>query len=332
MNKNLKQLVFFSISIITLIFLLDLSTAYAKDSLIQRIRERITQKRRSRTEIEHTRDDIKKSILVDGVKRTYIVHVPAQYKRDRSYPLVFVLHGGTGNAENAMRMSQMSPKADKEGFIVVYPNGTGKFKDRLLHWNDGREHAQTEADDIVFFRQLISQLEKDYSIDPKRIYATGISNGGVMTYRLGCELSDVLAAIAPVAAALHCDKSAPDSPLSVIIFHGTADKYVLYEGGAGKAAGGKQRIDKPVAYAADFWVKHNACNPVQAKEEFGSILKESYSGGRANTEVILYTIEKGGHSWPGGKKGLRYGNPDPPTQEISATDLIWEFFNRHPKG
>jgi len=340
MNKNLKLAVCFLGFLLTLIFLLDLTTAYAQGPLRQRIRERLIQRGRPDTYKGNVNEDglqpndAKKSILVGGVKRTYIVHLPAQYKEGQPYPLVFVLHGGTANAENAIRMSQMNPKADKENFIVVYPNGTGKFEDKFLQWNDGsRRSGQKEnaADDISFFRQLISRLEKEHKIDPKRIYATGISNGGMMTYRLGCELSDVLAAIAPVAGALNYDKTAPTSPLSLIIFHGTKDEYVPYNGGFGKAAGGKQRTDKSVAYAVDYWVKHDGCVPVPKKEESGNIIKESYSGGKANTEVVLYTIKGGGHSWPGGINDLRYGNVDPPTQEISATDLMWEFFKKHSK-
>lgn len=337
MNKYSKQLIFFSIFFTAIIFFADIPTAYARDSLIQRIKNRIVQRRESSRQRESVSGcgiqpvDVKQSILVAGIKRTYVVHVPAQYKTDCLYPIVFVLHGAGGNAENAIRMSQMNPKADKEDFIVVYPNGTGKLKNRMLRWNDGREHAPTTADDVAFFRHLILKLKKDYNIDPNRIYVTGFSNGGMMAHRLGCELSDVLAAIAPVAGSIHCDKTDLTVPLSVLIFHGTEDKYVPYDGGLGKSSGSKQRIDKSVAYAVDFWVDNNGCDPVSLKETFGSIIKESYSGGRMNTEVILYTIKGGGHSWPGGKKGIRYGNADPPTQEIYATDLIWDFFESHPK-
>jgi polyhydroxybutyrate depolymerase len=228
----------------------------------------------------------------------------------------------------------MNPKSDKDGFIVVYPNGTGKYKDRFLNWNDGSQRSGSnggDVDDVAFFRQLIVQLEKDYNVDPKRIYSTGLSNGAIMTYRLGCELSGTLAAIAPVSGALNYEKGGPAAPLSVIIFHGTEDRYVPYEGGVGKASGGRTRNDKSVAAAVDFWVKHNGCNPVPTRNEFGNIVKEQYAGGVADTEVVLYTIKGGGHSWPGGLNGVRNGNVDPPTQEISATDLIWEFFSKHTK-
>jgi polyhydroxybutyrate depolymerase len=323
-----------TITVLGFLFLSSLA-GYAQTTIRERLRERIAERaqKQSATEEEFSTEDKKNTILADGIVRTYIVHLPVHYKQNEIYPLVFVLHGGTANAENAMRMSQMSPKADQERFIVVYPNGTGKFKDKFLHWNDGSQRSgdgTSEVDDISFFRQLISQLQRDYKIDSKRIYTTGLSSGAIMTYRLGVELSDKIAAIAPVSGALNYDKSVPAEPVSVIIFHGTADKYVPYNGGIGKSSGG-QRQDKPVAYAVDFWVKHNGCNPVPVKTEQGNIIKEEYRGGTAGSEVILYTIKNGGHAWPGGISGARYGNVDEPTQEISATDIIWEFFKKHPK-
>ncbi len=332
MNNGHKLKMCFVAFVAMFCVLSDVATGFAQGSFREKILERVQKNKSAESGLEL--GDIKKFMVVKGVKRSYIVHLPKRDQPGKKLPVVFVLHGGTANAENAIRMSQMNPKADAEGFIAVYPNGTGKFQDRLLHWNDGSQRSgerETNADDIAFFRQLIKQLEKDYSIDSRRIYATGLSNGAIMVYRLGCELSDKLAAIAPVAGALNYNKSLPANPISVIIFHGTADEYVPYNGGIGKASGGRKRNDQSVAYAVDFWVKHNACKPIAAREEFGNIIKEQYSGGRANTEVVLYTVKEGGHSWPGGIKGIRYGNVDEPTQEISATNLIWEFFQKHPK-
>lgn len=325
-----------TISIPAGIVFLSLSVAFAQGTFREKIKERIAEKRQERRGANNGLQpgDTKRSIMVDGLERTYIVHLPRQYKQGNPYPLIFVLHGGTANAENAMRMSQMDPKADKEGFIAVYPNGTGKMKDKMLHWNDGSQRSGSDADnvdDVNFFRQLIARLENDHTIDPRRIYATGLSNGAIMTYRLGCQLSDKLAAIAPVSGALNYNQSLPTNPLSVIIFHGTADKYILYNGGVGKASGGQTRNDQSVAYAVNFWVKHNGCNTTPAKETSGSIVKEQYTGGKVNTEVVLYTVNGGGHAWPGGIPGIRNGNVDTPTQEISATDLMWEFFKKHPK-
>jgi polyhydroxybutyrate depolymerase len=269
---------------------------------------------------------------VDGLLRTYFIHLPSGYDKNTSYPVVFVFHGGGGSAEGAERMSAMSPKADKEHFIAVYPNGDGKLKNKLLTWNTWNccgYALKNNINDVKFIRLLIDKLEQEYNADPKRIYATGLSNGGMMSYRLACELSDKIAAIAPVAGALNCDNCRPDFPVAVIAFHGTADKHLPYYGGMGDNSIAP-RIDKPVSFAIGSWVKNNGCTD-KKKEEFGSIIKDSYGGCKNNADVVLYTVVGGGHSWPGGRNGAHYGNVDKPTHEISATDLIWDFFSRHSK-
>lgn len=313
----------------------DATEAFSQGALRERVRNRILQKMQTQPEENNAlgTGDTEKSIVAGGITRTYIVHLPTGYTNEQPYPLVFVLHGGMGNANRAIRISQMNPTADSEGFIVVYPNGTGKRKDKFLHWNDGSQRSGQQAntvDDTAFFRQLITQLKQDYTIDSKRIYVTGISNGAMMAHRLGCELSDQFAAIAPVAGALNYDKSSPAEPLSVIIFHGTEDQFVPYEGGVGKAAKGT-RTDASVAYAVNFWVTHNGCNPIPARTESGTVIMEQYSGGKAHTDVVLYTVKGGGHAWPGGGHITLKNNNASSVQEISATSLIWKFFKNHPK-
>ncbi len=143
------------------------------------------------------------SLKVGDHERTYLLHLPLAFDGKRSLPLVVVLHGGGGNAPGAVDMTGFSEKADKEGFVVVYPNGSGRLKNRLLTWNSGNccgYALDSSADNVGFIRVLIDELEKTRAIDPKRVYATGMSNGGMMTYRLACELSDKIAAAAPVAA------------------------------------------------------------------------------------------------------------------------------------
>jgi len=272
------------------------------------------------------------SLNVGDRERTYLLHLPLAYDGKHSLPLVIVLHGGGGNAPGAVRMTGFSEKADKEGFVVVYPNGSGRLKNRLLTWNSGNccEYAlDNNVDDVGFIRALIDELEKTRAIDPRRVYITGMSNGGMMTYRLACELSDKIAAAAPVAGALNLDNCQPTHPVSMIIFHGTADENVLYGGGEPpKRVDTHRRIDKSVSYAVTFWVKHNGCSETPQREETGSIRREIYRGGKEGTEVVLYTIKGGGHAWPGGEAFLLGAEP---TREISATDVIWEFFMRHPK-
>ena len=270
-----------------------------------------------------------------GRPRTYFFYVPASYNPVKAIPLVIVLHGGGGNARGAMRMSQMNAKADQEGFIAVYPNGTGPLEGSLLTWNAWNccgSAVKNQVDDVGFIRAVIEKLEKEYAIDPKRIYATGFSNGGMMAYRLGCELSDKIAAIAPVSGAMNAEKPSFSNPVSVIIFHGTEDQHVLYDGGSPKKTMDRvARVDKPVSYPVSFWAHHDYCQPIPKRQTFGHISHETYTGGIGASEVELYTIQGQGHAWPGGASGLRFGNIDEPTKEISATDIMWAFFKKHPK-
>ena len=165
--------------------------------------------------------------------RTYLVHLPASYSKDKAWPVVLVFHGGGGNGEQMAGMTGFSRKADREGFIAVYPNGSGRWQNRFLTWNAGNCCAyayENGIDDVGFIRALIGKLKKDYAVDERRVFATGISNGGMMSYRLACGLSDLIAAIGPVAGAQNIDCE-PKRPVSVVILHGTADLYVRYKGG-----------------------------------------------------------------------------------------------------
>jgi polyhydroxybutyrate depolymerase len=148
----------------------------------------------------NVRADSLHTLTYDGLERTYILHVPPSYNERHPVPLVISLHGGGGNAGHQRRVSDFNRLADEKGFIVVYPNGTGQRQDAILTWNGGAccGYAMTNnVDDVGFIRALIAELSNAYAIDPKRIYVTGISNGGIMAYRLACEASDVIAAIAP---------------------------------------------------------------------------------------------------------------------------------------
>ncbi|MEW5720229.1 MAG: PHB depolymerase family esterase [Chloroflexota bacterium] len=275
--------------------------------------------------------DYEQSLVFAGRERAYRVHLPPGIG-DAPLSLVIVLHGGGGNATSAARMTGMSTLSDKENFIVVYPDGTGRLDDKLLTWNSGNccgYALDNQIDDVGFIHALIEKLQRDYPIDARRVYATGISNGGMMSYRLACELSDKLAAIAPVAGALNVECK-PVAPISVIAFHGTADQHVLYDGGAPKAkADPHPREDTSVAYAMNFWTQHNQCATTPTRDERGNIVHDTYAKCANGTGVELYAIKGGGHAWPSGQRGSLIG--DLPTQEISASELMWEFFKRHPK-
>ena len=269
-----------------------------------------------------------------GSARSYRIHLPNGREPAEPVPLVIVFHGGGGNAANAARMSGMDAKADREGFIAVYPNGTGGRAGMLLTWNAWRccgPALDNGVDDVGFVRAVVENVAREHAIDRKRIYATGLSNGGMMSYRVACEAADIFAAIAPVAGALDTDDCRPSSPVSVVVFHGTADGHVPFEGGAPRTAFDRhKRVDNPVAFAIDFWTRHDRCERTPVRSKRGHVVHDTYAC-PDGLGVELYAIEGQGHAWPGGEKGLRSGNVDPPTTEISATDLMWEFFVRHPK-
>lgn len=281
------------------------------------------------------RTDFEESINVDGRARTFLVHVPADLDKRRDVPLVVVFHGGGGNAANAARMSGMSEKADLGQFIVAYPNGTGRGSIGMLTWNTWSccgPALDRKVDDVKFVRAMVRALSQQHAIDPKRVYATGMSNGGMMAYRVGCEAADVFAAIAPVAGALDTESCGPAEPVSAIIFHGLADRHVRYAGGKPFSAFDRhERVDKPVSYAVEVFTQADGCSPEPRRTKKHHVRHDVYSGCREGTAVELYSIEGQGHAWPGGEKGLRAGNVDPPTTEISATNLMWEFFKAHPK-
>jgi len=258
-----------------------------------------------------------------GRTRWYLVHSPQGYDGSKPLPLVLVLHGALQGASNVERMSGMSAKADKESFLVAYPNGTSG-SGLTPTWNAGAccGYAMThKVDDVGFLRALIERLERDYAVDRKRIYVTGISNGGMMSYRVACELADRVAAIAPVEGAQDID-CRPSQPVSVLIFHGTADLLVPYKGGATPFQIGPKRSDTPVSSAVDFWVKQDGCSTTPKHEETSQVRIDTYSGCEDGAGVALYTILGGHHWWPGAALSRN---------DVPATDIMWSFFAAHPK-
>ncbi len=269
--------------------------------------------------------DATRSLVYAGIERKYVLHIPPGYDAAHPTPLVLAFHGIGLNAEEMIRISGLSKQADAAGFIVVYPNGTGETKS----WNGGHccgEAAKNNVDDVGFVRALIDQLAALTKIDTQRIYATGFSNGAIMVYRLACELSDRIAAIGPVAATQILDDQnlcRPARNVSVIHFHGTADRLNPYDGGT-TAAGFKFVSVKD---ALGFWTQKNAC-PAPQRKESGTIQHDVYAPCANKSAVELYTILGGEHAWPGGEPvDPRIGKP---TMEIYAAPLMWEFFAAHP--
>jgi len=273
--------------------------------------------------------DTRQTLLSGGRTRTYVLHLPQGREDQPSLPLVLVLHGGGGTASGMPRVSGMNNVADREGFVVAYPQGAGWRNLTRGTWNAGGccgYAMNRQVDDVGFLRAVMDEIERTFHTDPARVYVTGISNGGMMAYRLACELADRIAAIAPVAGALHYAPCTPIQPVSVVIFHGTADQHVPYKGGQGPAAR-EHRIDPPVSAAISFWTAHNHCASAPVVDVRGTVKREQYQGCAQQTDVVLYTIEGQGHAWPGGQRGWRFG--DAPSRELSASEAMWAFFARH---
>lgn len=278
---------------------------------------------------------IEKEIDVNGVKRSYVIHLPPRYRKGNSLPLVLAFHGGGGNAENMMKMTGFDQKADSENFIAVYPNGSGKLDDMLLTWNALGCCAyamDNKVDDVAFISQLLDQLEKEYSIDKSRIYLTGFSNGAMISHLLASKLSDRIAAAAPVSGSIFKDTPQPVGKVSILMIHGTADTAVPYDGGNSPrhvVNSNQSAPYSPVSDGAAFWAKNDRCSATPIKTESGNIKRERFTACAGGTDVEVISIKGGNHSWPGGQKGREAA--DAPSSDLNATDEIWDFFKRHHK-
>lgn len=275
------------------------------------------------------------TLVHNGVERAYTVRAPSGLGPSGArWPLVLVLHGGGGNAAHAEAMTGFTEKAKQEGFMVVYPEGSSRFKGRLLTWNAGHccgYAMQTKVDDVAFINALLDQLSRDYPIDPKRVYATGMSNGGMMAHRLGIELSYRFAAIAPVVATLFGDEASPAKPVSALMLNGGLDQSVPYRGGM---PGGRfpdawdGTPAQPALVQAVFWAKANACADTPVNQD-GAVLVHTVYRCPEGRAVEAYLIKDSGHAWPGGRAGSRRG--DTPSSSLDGTALIWDFFKAHAK-
>ena len=264
-----------------------------------------------------------------------MVRVPdAVAKQGTRVPMVLVLHGGGGNAVNAEAMTGFTNKARQEGFIVVYPEGTSRGALGLLTWNASHccGHAmQTRVDDVGFIGALIDRLVKDHPVDPKRIYATGLSNGGMMTHRLGIELSDRFAAIAPVIATLFGDETRPKRPVPALMINGLLDKSVPPDGGAPAAAsparGTAHRPGRHLTRRRSGLAPTAARRPRTRSKPLlpscGATAVKAAS--RSRFTWSRTTATPGPAARPGTARG------DTPTTALNATDVIWEFFKGHTR-
>jgi polyhydroxybutyrate depolymerase len=278
--------------------------------------------------------DFDGSIESGGIVRSYQVHVPA-HKASQTLPLVLVLHGGRGDGAGMRDLTGMDSSADAAGFIVVYPDGLQK------QWADGRGATEPEkagVNDVNFLSSLAQQLSSELNADPKRIYATGISNGGFMSARLACDASSVFAAVAVVAATIpenvrtNCK---PSRAVPFMLIHGTADSFVLEAGGTmTKGDGG---VIASTTQTVALWRDLNKCSNVATQSEINpandgtSITLEHYTGCASGSEVAFYKVTNGGHTWPGGSQYLPVILVGKTSRDLNASETMLAFFKNHPQ-
>lgn len=272
--------------------------------------------------------DFTKTVVVAGVTRSWLLHVPPSYAATRPAPVVLLLHGGGGRAAGIERHTGgFSKGADRHGFIAVYPDS------RHGHWDDGRETVTDPTDDVAFIGALLDALAAEYAVDARRIYAAGISNGGMMSMRLACELAGRFAAIATVGANMPAALAASCQParaVPVVMFSGTADALMPYAGG--RVAGPVGGVVLSAPESAAFWARHNAGSA--ASQTRALVDADPGDGTRTDLlefpgEVALYRINDGGHTWPGGTQYLPARFVGKVSRDFSANAVIQAFFARH---
>ncbi|MBN8615075.1 MAG: hypothetical protein J0L92_31045 [Deltaproteobacteria bacterium] len=269
------------------------------------------------------------TITVDGLERSFRVHVPPGYDGSAEVPLVLVLHGGGGSGEQIeLRSSEMNVVADREGFVAVYPDGTGAIRT----WNAGGccgAAVREDVDDVAFVRSLLDHLEGALCLDADRVFATGMSNGAMLSHRLACELSDRFAAVAPVSGLDMAPTCPTNGRVALMQIHGTDDGHVPWEGGVGC---GPSAVDFPsVTETLAAWRARNGCGESSvpfAMQGDGTCVRTE----DCTADVVLCTIEGGGHSWPGGAPNRDVADcPADGEQSTTfhASEQIWSFFAAH---
>ncbi len=280
------------------------------------------------------------SVIFEGLERGYIIYIPKSFDVKKKMPLLFVLHGGGGTPEGMIELTKggLHELADKEGFFVVYPAAYGR------HWNDGRKDMEKwsvahkeNIDDVGFISYLIDHIAVNFNVDLRKVFITGISNGAMMSFRLACELSQKITTVAPVAGLMPEDitySCTPQKPLSLLIIVGTNDPLVPYNGGYVEAGGVKRGKVLSAQDTTRFWAKINGCELYpqivweQDKDPSDGTVakKEMYNQCKDGVKVILYTIEGGGHTWPGGLQYLPERIIGRTSRDLDANQLIWDFF------
>ncbi len=261
--------------------------------------------------------DVVRSLTVQGLKRTYFLHIPPGLNDQQSVSLVFVFHGFQESSDYARIYSGLDNISNANGFVVIYPEGTGDSSGRS--WNAGEccgYARQNNIDESAFVRSMIQDVGTIVHVDTKRIYAAGFSNGALLSYRLACEMSDTFAAVAPVAGVLVYSPCQPEQPVSVIDVHGMTDTVVPFKGGGVNPGTGQPF--PPVEQSVAAWAKLDGCTDSGKVEHNGLVTRTAYGQCAPGAAVELYTVSGNGHNWPS-------------PYAVPISQIIWEFFAAHPK-
>ncbi len=262
------------------------------------------------------------TLTINGLQRDYLLYVPEVYTGSTAVPLVINMHGYGSNASEQNLYGNFKNLADVDNFLVVHPNGT-LDNTSTRYWNAFLNAGA--VDDVDFISQLIDSLSLSYNIDPNQVFATGMSNGGFMSYKLACELSNKIAKIASVTGTMSTTLPSTCSPgkaIPVMQIHGTLDPTVPYAGNLAM---------EPIEDVVDYWVNNNNCNttptttnlPNTNSTDNSTVEKYEYTGGTNNADVVFYKVIGGGHTWPGAIFNIPAGNTN---KDFSASQVIWEFF------
>lgn len=270
-------------------------------------------------------------VVVDGIRRTYIIKLPQNYyQNDSTRAMVIGLHGTGGSADQFEKAYGFNQKADQAGFVAVYPDGVQKQDGlgllKVRTWNAGTccDFAMyTNVNDVKFISTLIDNISSRFHINRKKIYVTGMSNGGMLAYRLASELPDKIAAVGIVSATMVAPKDASKQGVMPIIhIHSALDTKVPFAGGAGI---GDYNFP-PVMEGINYWVNRNNCMTDPVIEQRQGYTLQSWKNNAGSVLIQCYLTADGGHAWPASAVQGRVG--DTPSTAVNATDLIWDFFRR----
>jgi polyhydroxybutyrate depolymerase len=277
---------------------------------------------------------VQRSLPSGGKQRQYLVYKPP-HRSPQPQPLLIAFHGARGTAEGFEKISHLGKVAKREGFVLVYPDAFEK------HWNDGRKEIAPGVDDIAFVDALLESLAREFNTDSKRTYATGFSNGGLFSYRLACERPGKFAAVAPVGANMGlalsktCKPALPTPLLSIV---GDKDPLMPFNGGrlTGPFGAGNHGLALSAEETLAFWVAQNKCKDAKPATRKGAVGQDGTSADRTvyaqcagGSNVAQFVVREGGHTWPGGWQYLRQWIIGKTSQELDASQAVWDFVSQY---